>query len=133
MDIHETGYAWRYIRKNGFVILWSHDNRRLQGHPCRWSAFSLHYVKMVTCSSMVVIVSANSVRLIPPSITYGFVVDNLPVATMSAMGASTIFACDVGSVRINVFRRDATYTHSIWRSMTTRPEIMAIQCQDGGY
>lgn len=29
-------------------------------------------------------------------------VDNLPVTAMSSMGPSTIFACDVGSVRISI-------------------------------
>jgi predicted acylesterase/phospholipase RssA len=33
------------------------------------------------------------------SMLTALLVDNLPVAAMSAMGASTIFACDVGSVR----------------------------------
>jgi lysophospholipid hydrolase len=45
--------------------------------------------------------STFQVNLVPFSMAYGFSVDNLPVAKMSAIGASTIFACDVGAVRIN--------------------------------
>ncbi|KAF8963847.1 hypothetical protein BDZ97DRAFT_1818202 [Flammula alnicola] len=66
MEIHETGYAWRYIRA-----------------------------------------SMTLVGLLPPLCDNGSLlvdggyIDNLPVAAMSSMGASTIFASDVGSVDDN--------------------------------
>ncbi|KAG7099787.1 hypothetical protein E1B28_001599 [Marasmius oreades] len=62
MDIHDTGYAWRFIRA-----------------------------------------SMTLVGLLPPichngnMLVDGGYVDNLPVSTMFSMGASAVFACDVGS------------------------------------
>lgn len=66
MEIHETGYAWRFIRA-----------------------------------------SMTLVGLLPPLCDNGSLlvdggyIDNLPVAAMSSMGASTIFASDVGSIDDN--------------------------------
>lgn len=66
MDIHETGYAWRFIRA-----------------------------------------SMTLVGLLPPLcdngnlLVDGGYIDNLPVSTMFAMGASVVFACDVGSLDDN--------------------------------
>ncbi|KAF9270780.1 patatin-domain-containing protein [Marasmius fiardii PR-910] len=66
MDIHDTGYAWRFIRA-----------------------------------------SMTLVGLLPPichngqMLVDGGYVDNLPVSTMFSMGASAVFACDVGSVYDN--------------------------------
>jgi lysophospholipid hydrolase len=66
MEIHETGYAWRFIRA-----------------------------------------SMTLVGLLPPLCDHGSLlvdggyIDNLPVAAMSSMGASTIFASDVGSIDDN--------------------------------
>ncbi|KAH6916678.1 hydrolase [Coprinopsis sp. MPI-PUGE-AT-0042] len=66
MEIHETGYAWRYIRA-----------------------------------------SMTLVGLLPPLCDNGSLLvdggylDNLPVSAMSSMGASAIFACDVGAVDDN--------------------------------
>ncbi|KAF9055952.1 hypothetical protein BJ165DRAFT_1429740 [Panaeolus papilionaceus] len=66
MEIHETGYAWRYIRA-----------------------------------------SMTLVGLLPPLCDNGHLlvdggyIDNLPVSAMSSRGASTIFACDVGSIDDN--------------------------------
>ena len=66
------------------------------------------------------------------SIAYGFAVDNLPVATMSAMGASTIFACDVGSASIIQIWPLSDADLILLRSMIILPEILVIPCQDGG-
>ncbi|KDR85655.1 hypothetical protein GALMADRAFT_234651 [Galerina marginata CBS 339.88] len=66
MEIHETGYAWRFIRA-----------------------------------------SMTLVGLLPPLcdngrlLVDGGYIDNLPVAAMSSMGASYIFASDVGSIDDN--------------------------------
>ncbi|KAF9486503.1 patatin-domain-containing protein [Pholiota conissans] len=66
MEIHETGYAWRFIRA-----------------------------------------SMTLVGLLPPLCDNGSLlvdggyIDNLPVAAMTSMGASTIFASDVGSIDDN--------------------------------
>ncbi|EKM84018.1 hypothetical protein AGABI1DRAFT_33142 [Agaricus bisporus var. burnettii JB137-S8] len=66
MEIHETGYAWRYIRA-----------------------------------------SMTLVGLLPPLcdngqlLVDGGYIDNLPVQAMFSMGASTVFACDVGAVDDN--------------------------------
>ncbi|KAL0580670.1 phosphatidylcholine and lysophosphatidylcholine phospholipase [Marasmius crinis-equi] len=66
MEIHDTGYAWRFIR--GSMTL---------------------------------------VGLLPPlchngsMLVDGGYVDNLPVSTMVSMGASAVFACDVGSIDDN--------------------------------
>ncbi|EGN93174.1 hypothetical protein SERLA73DRAFT_172324 [Serpula lacrymans var. lacrymans S7.3] len=66
MEIHETGYAWRFIRA-----------------------------------------SMTLVGLLPPlcdngnMLVDGGYIDNLPVAAMFAMGASAVFASDVGSVDDN--------------------------------
>ncbi|KAL0066550.1 phosphatidylcholine and lysophosphatidylcholine phospholipase [Marasmius tenuissimus] len=66
MEIHDTGYAWRFIR--GSMTL---------------------------------------VGLLPPlchngsMLVDGGYVDNLPVSTMFSMGASAVFACDVGSIDDN--------------------------------
>ncbi|KAF4611921.1 hypothetical protein D9613_004184 [Agrocybe pediades] len=66
MEIHETGYAWRFIRA-----------------------------------------SMTLVGLLPPLCDNGHLlvdggyIDNLPVAAMSSMGASCIFASDVGSIDDN--------------------------------
>lgn len=63
MDVHTTGYAWRYVRA-----------------------------------------SMSLAGLVPPMtddgdmLCDGGYVDNLPVSTMKSMGASVIFAVDVGSV-----------------------------------
>ncbi|KAG5652577.1 hypothetical protein H0H81_004537 [Sphagnurus paluster] len=66
MEIHETGYAWRFIRA-----------------------------------------SMSLVGLLPPLcdngnlLVDGGYIDNLPVAAMFSMGASQVFACDVGSLDDN--------------------------------
>jgi len=66
MEIHETGYAWRFIRA-----------------------------------------SMTLVGLLPPLCDNGKIlvdggyIDNLPVQAMFSMGASTVFACDVGSIDDN--------------------------------
>ncbi|KAJ3572215.1 hypothetical protein NP233_g3232 [Leucocoprinus birnbaumii] len=66
MEIHETGYAWRYIRA-----------------------------------------SMTLVGLLPPLcdngqlLVDGGYIDNLPVQAMFSTGASTVFACDVGSIDDN--------------------------------
>ncbi|KAF9451397.1 patatin-domain-containing protein [Macrolepiota fuliginosa MF-IS2] len=66
MEIHETGYAWRFIRA-----------------------------------------SMTLVGLLPPLCDNGQIlvdggyIDNLPVQAMFSMGASTVFACDVGSIDDN--------------------------------
>jgi len=67
MEIHETGYAWRYIRA-----------------------------------------SMTLVGLLPPlcdddgsMLVDGGYLDNLPVSSMFSMGASAVFACDVGSIDDN--------------------------------
>ncbi|KAF9469736.1 hypothetical protein BDZ94DRAFT_1243142 [Collybia nuda] len=66
MEIHETGYAWRFIRA-----------------------------------------SMTLVGLLPPLcdngnlLVDGGYIDNLPVSTMFSMGASAVFACDVGSLDDN--------------------------------
>ncbi|KAJ7201315.1 hypothetical protein GGX14DRAFT_552016 [Mycena pura] len=69
MEIHENGYAWRFIRA-----------------------------------------SMSLVGLLPPlchnggMLVDGGYVDNLPVSTMFSMGASCVFACDVGSLDDNTPR-----------------------------
>jgi len=66
MEIHETGYAWRFVRA-----------------------------------------SMTLVGLLPPlcdngsMLVDGGYIDNLPVSTMFSMGASVVFASDVGSVDDN--------------------------------
>ncbi|GLB35715.1 putative intracellular phospholipase B that catalyzes the double deacylation of phosphatidylcholine (PC) to glycerophosphocholine (GroPCho) [Lyophyllum shimeji] len=66
MEIHETGYAWRFIRA-----------------------------------------SMSLVGLLPPLcdngnlLVDGGYIDNLPVSAMFSMGASEVFACDVGSLDDN--------------------------------
>lgn len=54
---------------------------------------------------------------------------------MASMGASTIFASDVGSViSYFLFWRDARLTLYLFeRSMTTRRETLAIRFRDGGF
>ncbi|KAF7337681.1 Lysophospholipase NTE1 [Mycena sanguinolenta] len=69
MEIHENGYAWRFIRASMTLI-----------------------------------------GLLPPlcndggMLVDGGYVDNLPVSTMFSMGASSVFACDVGSLDDNTPR-----------------------------
>ncbi|KAF7347414.1 Lysophospholipase NTE1 [Mycena venus] len=69
MEIHENGYAWRFIRA-----------------------------------------SMTLVGLLPPlcndgsMLVDGGYVDNLPVSTMFSLGASSVFACDVGSLDDNTPR-----------------------------
>ncbi|KAF7966915.1 hypothetical protein HWV62_36601, partial [Athelia sp. TMB] len=66
MEIHKTGYAWRFIRASMTLI-----------------------------------------GLLPPlcdngnMLVDGGYIDNLPVAAMFSMGASAVFACDVGSIDDN--------------------------------
>ncbi|KAF9531870.1 hypothetical protein CPB83DRAFT_867766 [Crepidotus variabilis] len=66
MEIHDSGYAWRYIRAS------------------------------MTLVGLLPPLSDNGHLLVD-----GGYIDNLPVAAMSALGASTIFACDVGSLDDN--------------------------------
>ncbi|KAF8167420.1 hypothetical protein B0H34DRAFT_681802 [Crassisporium funariophilum] len=79
MEIHETGYAWRYIRA-----------------------------------------SMTLVGLLPPLcdngnlLVDGGYIDNLPVAAMSSMGASTIFASDVGSIDDNSPRNFGDTISGFW-------------------
>ncbi|KII93959.1 hypothetical protein PLICRDRAFT_36181 [Plicaturopsis crispa FD-325 SS-3] len=79
MDIHETGYAWRFIRA-----------------------------------------SMTLVGLLPPlcdngnMLVDGGYVDNLPVSAMFSMGASAVFACDVGSVDDNSPRNFGDHVSGWW-------------------
>ena len=66
------------------------------------------------------------------SMLTAFLVDNLPVAAMSAMGASTIFACDVGSVRKIIYPSHLNSIHFFTRSMITRPGVSVTQFRGGG-
>ncbi|KAF7302953.1 Lysophospholipase NTE1 [Mycena kentingensis (nom. inval.)] len=79
MDIHENGYAWRFIRA-----------------------------------------SMSLVGLLPPlchdggMLVDGGYVDNLPVSTMFSMGASSVFACDVGSLDDNTPRNFGDTVSGWW-------------------
>ncbi|CAK5264734.1 unnamed protein product, partial [Mycena citricolor] len=79
MDIHENGYAWRFIRASMTLI-----------------------------------------GLLPPlcnngeMLVDGGYVDNLPVTTMFSMGASTVFACDVGSLDDNTPRNFGDSVSGWW-------------------
>ncbi|KAJ7757450.1 hypothetical protein B0H16DRAFT_1536689 [Mycena metata] len=79
MEIHETGYAWRFIRA-----------------------------------------SMSLVGLLPPlcnnggMLVDGGYVDNLPVATMFSMGASSVFACDVASLDDNTPRNFGDTVSGWW-------------------
>ncbi|KAJ7146253.1 hypothetical protein C8R44DRAFT_600464 [Mycena epipterygia] len=79
MEIHENGYAWRFIRA-----------------------------------------SMSLVGLLPPlcndggMLVDGGYVDNLPVATMFSMGASSVFACDVGSLDDNTPRKFGDTVSGWW-------------------
>ncbi|KAK7465552.1 phosphatidylcholine and lysophosphatidylcholine phospholipase [Stygiomarasmius scandens] len=79
MEIHQTGYAWRFIR--GSMTL---------------------------------------VGLLPPlcdngsMLVDGGYVDNLPVSTMFSMGASAVFACDVGSIDDNSPRTFGDHVSGWW-------------------
>jgi hypothetical protein len=66
------------------------------------------------------------------SILTALLVDNLPVAAMSAMGASTIFACDVGSVRKINCPSHLNSIHFFTRSTITRPGTLVTQFRGGG-
>ncbi|KAJ6541870.1 hypothetical protein B0H19DRAFT_1175019 [Mycena capillaripes] len=79
MEIHENGYAWRFIRA-----------------------------------------SMTLVGLLPPlcnnggMLVDGGYVDNLPVSTMFSMGASSVFACDVGSLDDNTPRNFGDTVSGWW-------------------
>ncbi|EIN14421.1 patatin-domain-containing protein [Punctularia strigosozonata HHB-11173 SS5] len=79
MEIHETGYAWRFIRA-----------------------------------------SMTLVGLLPPlcdngnMLVDGGYMDNLPVSAMFSMGASAVFACDVGSIDDNSPRNFGDYVSGWW-------------------
>nr|GAT47437.1 predicted protein [Mycena chlorophos] len=79
MDIHENGYAWRFIRA-----------------------------------------SMTLVGLLPPlcheggMLVDGGYVDNLPVSTMFSMGASSVFACDVGGLDDNTPRNFGDTVSGWW-------------------
>ncbi|THV06596.1 patatin-domain-containing protein [Dendrothele bispora CBS 962.96] len=79
MEIHQTGYAWRFIR--GSMTL---------------------------------------VGLLPPlcddgsMLVDGGYVDNLPVTSMFSMGASAVFACDVGSIDDNSPRNFGDHVSGWW-------------------
>ncbi|KAJ6601343.1 hypothetical protein DFH09DRAFT_1020718 [Mycena vulgaris] len=79
MEIHENGYAWRFIRA-----------------------------------------SMSLVGLLPPlcnnggMLVDGGYVDNLPVATMFSMGASSVFASDVGSLDDNTPRKFGDTVSGWW-------------------
>ncbi|KAJ7508598.1 hypothetical protein B0H11DRAFT_2304937, partial [Mycena galericulata] len=79
MEIHEDGYAWRFIRASMTLI-----------------------------------------GLLPPlcnnggMLVDGGYVDNLPVATMFTMGASSVFACDVGSLDDNTPRNFGDTVSGWW-------------------
>ena len=66
------------------------------------------------------------------SMLTALLVDNLPVAAMSAMGASTIFACDVGSVRKIDCSSHLSLIHFFTRSTITRPGALVTQFRGGG-
>jgi len=79
MEIHENGYAWRFIRA-----------------------------------------SMTLVGLLPPLCNNGSMlvdggyVDNLPVATMFSLGASSVFACDVASLDDNTPRNFGDTVSGWW-------------------
>ncbi|KAJ6520332.1 hypothetical protein C8R45DRAFT_954806 [Mycena sanguinolenta] len=79
MEIHENGYAWRFIRASMTLI-----------------------------------------GLLPPlcndgsMLVDGGYVDNLPVSTMFSMGASSVFACDVGSLDDNTPRNFGDTVSGWW-------------------
>ncbi|KAJ7292813.1 hypothetical protein C8J57DRAFT_1444263 [Mycena rebaudengoi] len=79
MEIHENGYAWRFIRG-----------------------------------------SMSLVGMLPPlchdggMLVDGGYMDNLPVATMFSMGASSVFACDVGSLDDNTPRKFGDTVSGWW-------------------
>ncbi|KAJ7070555.1 hypothetical protein C8F01DRAFT_1013282 [Mycena amicta] len=79
MEIHENGYAWRFIRA-----------------------------------------SMTLVGLLPPlcheggMLVDGGYVDNLPVSTMFSMGASSVFACDVGALDDNTPRNFGDTVSGWW-------------------
>jgi len=59
-------------------------------------------------------------------------VDNLPVTAMSSMGPSTIFACDVGSVRIPIVIPGFLVLITSLRSMIIHRGVLGIRFLDGG-
>ncbi|KAJ6623144.1 hypothetical protein B0H10DRAFT_1873583 [Mycena sp. CBHHK59/15] len=95
MEIHENGYAWRFIRASmtlvGLLPPLCNDGGMLvdggygksQSHP----------------------LNGNSNH---------FSVDNLPVATMFSMGASSVFACDVASLDDNTPRKFGDTVSGWW-------------------
>jgi hypothetical protein len=50
MEVHETGYAWRFIRKPRELTLVIFTNSLLQALRCLLSVLFLHSVTMETCS-----------------------------------------------------------------------------------
>ena len=58
MEIHETGYAWRFIRKSWIFRMLAFNNRYFQALLCRLLALYLLSVTMAICSWTVDIVSS---------------------------------------------------------------------------
>lgn len=98
MEIHETGYAWRYIRTSSFGYLADSMTTDTSG-----ASMTMVGLLPPLCENGHLLVDGGyskfQVVSTAFSMAYRLPVDNLPVAKMSTMGTSTIFACDVGSVR----------------------------------
>lgn len=98
MEIHETGYAWRFIRTSSRAIREPHDAHVTQGA-------SMTLVGLLPPLSdngdMLVDGGYRALRcsLTCTAAYRHSAVDNLPVPTMLSMGVNTVFAVDVGSVR----------------------------------
>ena len=107
MEVHETGYAWRYIRTFDLTL----SRSSVLSRPSGASMSLVGLVPPLSDNGRVLVDGGYgkcTLCLHSISSAHAFTVDNLPVSTMMRLGASTVFAVDVGSVSTNMMHTKQT-------------------------